>query len=148
MKHHIDEVSSRAGANLSSPIFRIGARMILPIALAVSLYLLWRGHNEPGGGFVGGLVGAVGFTVYGLALGRAAMHARLRVSPPKILACGLLFALASGLPGLVGSAAPFLTHQWTELGGLALGTALIFDIGVYLAVLGAVITLLDLYLET
>ncbi|MFA7664864.1 MAG: MnhB domain-containing protein [Burkholderiaceae bacterium] len=128
-------------------ILRLAGRFLLPMALAFSLYLLWRGHNEPGGGFVGGLIGAAGFTVYGLPRGRSRLLAALRWPPAGIAGCGLLLALLSGIPGLL-SGAPFLTHQWRIWeGGLALGTALVFDMGVYLAVLGSVCAFVSFYLD-
>ena len=86
---------------MNSPILAVGGRLLLPVTLAFSLWLLLRGHNEPGGGFIGLL-----------------RHE------------------------------PFLTHQWIIApGGLALGTTLMFDCGVYLAVVGSVLAFLSPYLE-
>ncbi len=131
---------------MNSPILLVAGRLLLPLALLVSLYLLWRGHNEPGGGFVGGLVAAAGFTVHGLPRGRVALLAALRWPPASIAAVGLLLAILSGLPGLL-SGAPFLTHQWHIMdSGFAIGTTLLFDIGVYLAVVGAVCAFVGYYL--
>jgi len=131
---------------MNNLILRVAGRAVLPMALAFSLYLLWRGHNEPGGGFVGGLIGAAGFTVYGLPRGRTRLLAVLRWPPAGIAGCGLLLALFSGIPGLA-SGTPFLTHQWlTWDNGFALGTALAFDVGVYLAVLGSVCAFVSFYL--
>lgn len=131
---------------MNSPILNVAGRLLLPLSLLLSLYLLWRGHNEPGGGFVGGLVAAAGFTVHALPRGREALLKTLRWPPASIAATGLLLALLSGLPALFGST-PFLTHQWRIWdSGFALGTALVFDIGVYLAVLGAVCAFVGYYL--
>lgn len=131
---------------MNSPILHTAGRLLLPLALLFSLYLLWRGHNEPGGGFVGGLVAAAGFTVHALPRGRAALMAALRCPPLSIAGVGLLLALVSGLPALLGLA-PFLTHQWQVWdNGFAVGTALLFDIGVYLAVLGSVCAFVGFYL--
>jgi multicomponent Na+:H+ antiporter subunit B len=133
---------------MNSPILTVAGRVLLPIALLFSLYLLWRGHNEPGGGFVGGLVAAAGFTVYALSRGRDALRRALRCPPVAIAGIGLLLATASGLPALFGQS-PFLTHQWQVWdSGFALGTALVFDIGVYLSVLGAVCAFVGFYLGT
>jgi multicomponent Na+:H+ antiporter subunit B len=122
-------------------------RLLLPVSLAFSLWLLWRGHNEPGGGFVGGLVAAAGVAVHSLPRGRRSMARLLRLRPATIAAGGLLLATFSGVPALL-SHEPFLTHQWvTAPGGLALGTALLFDCGVYLAVAGSVLAFLSPYLE-
>lgn len=131
---------------MNSLIFRVGATVILPFALLLSLYLLWRGHNEPGGGFVGGLIAAAGYVCYALPNGRASLKRILPINTLYLLALGLGCALISGLAGLFKSTA-FLTHSWTELAGIALGTTLLFDIGVYLTVLGAVLTFLILFLE-
>lgn len=131
---------------MNSPILIVAGRALLPLALLFSLYLLWRGHNEPGGGFVGGLVAAAGFTVHALPRGRDALLRALRWPPAAIASTGLLIALLSGLPALLGQA-PFLTHQWQIWdNGFALGTTLLFDIGVYLSVLGAVCAFVGFYL--
>lgn len=131
---------------MNSLILRTAGRLLLPLSLMFSLYLLWRGHNEPGGGFVGGLVAAAGFAVYGLPRGRAALLAALRWPPITIAGVGLVLALLSGVPALL-DARPFLTHQWVFWdNGFALGTTLLFDVGVYLAVLGSVIAFVGFYL--
>lgn len=131
---------------MNSLILGVGGRLLLPLSLAFSLWLLWRGHNEPGGGFVGGLVAAAGVVVHSLPRGSGAMARLLFFRPTTIAVCGLLLAILSGLPGLLMQA-PFLTHQWTATGsGLLLGTAMLFDGGVYLAVAGSVLAFLTPYL--
>jgi multicomponent Na+:H+ antiporter subunit B len=111
--------------------------------LLFSVFLLWRGHNEPGGGFIGGLVAAAGIIVYGLAEGPAMMRKLLRVDPRSLVLIGLLVTVVSGILPLLQNNA-FLTGMWLFIGatetdkGLALGTPLIFDIGVYLVVVGGV----------
>ena len=131
---------------MNSVIFRVGSSVVLPFALALSLYLLWRGHNEPGGGFIGGLIAAAGYACYALPRGHTALRQVLPIDSLQLLALGIGAALISGVAGLMGSGA-YLTHAWTEMGGLALGTTLLFDIGVYLTVLGAILTFLSLFLE-
>lgn len=131
---------------MNNLILQVAGRIVLPVSLLFSLYLLWRGHNDPGGGFVGGLIAAAGFTVYALPRGRLRLLAALRWPPATIAGVGLLLAVLSGLPGLANGS-PFLTHQWTFWdNGFGLGTALLFDIGVYLAVLGAVCAFVAFYL--
>ena len=129
-----------------SLILKASGRVILPLALLFSVYVLLRGHNEPGGGFIGGLIAAAGLAVYALPRGRLALVSLLRVWPKALIGAGLALGLLSGLPALfLGS--PFLTHQWAFPGGLTIGTALVFDVGVYLTVVGAVLTFLVPYLE-
>ena len=130
---------------MNSIILRTSSRLVLPAALVFSLYVLLRGHNEPGGGFIGGLIAAAGIAVHALPRGRASMLRTLRVSPKGLIGSGLCLALLSGLPALLlGSA--YLTHQW-PFPAAGLGTTLIFDIGVYLCVVGSVLSLLANYLE-
>lgn len=131
---------------MNSIIFKVGSTVVLPFALLLSLYLLWRGHNEPGGGFIGGLIAAAGYACYALPRGYASLRHVLPIDSLQLLALGLGAALISGLAGLMGNTA-YLTHAWTEVAGIALGTTLLFDIGVYLTVLGAILTFLSLFLE-
>jgi len=110
------------------------ARYVLWASLLLSAFVLLRGHNEPGGGFIGGLIGALGFVFHALAMGAQATRRVLWFDPIAWAGIGLLLAAASGLPALLLYAEPFLTHQW--LAGLPIGTAIPFDLGVYLVVLG------------
>ncbi len=130
---------------MNSLILRTSSRLVLPIAIAFSLYVLFRGHNEPGGGFIGGLIAAAGLAVHALPRGREQLMATMRMSPKMLIGVGLALALVSGLPGLLLGDA-FLTHQW-PLASLGIGTTVAFDIGVYLCVVGSVLTFLSYYLE-
>lgn len=125
-------------------ILHTAALAIMPLQLMFSVFLLLRGHDEPGGGFIGGLVAASAFVLYAFAFGAESTRKILRVSPRDLLAAGLLFGLASTIPALWSGQA-MLTAQWWEvpLPGndyLKLSTVLVFDIGVYLAVLGTLMT--------
>lgn len=128
---------------MNSLILSTISRLLVGIMLLFSLFLLWRGHNEPGGGFIGGLVAAAGLIVYGLAEGPALMRKLLRVDPRTLVMMGLLLAIFSGVLPLLHDSA-FLTGMWLFIGatetdkGLALGTPLLFDLGVYLVVVGGV----------
>jgi multicomponent Na+:H+ antiporter subunit B len=113
---------------------RASARYVLVACLVLSLFVLLRGHNEPGGGFIGGLIGALGFVFHAIALGAPATRCVLRLDPLAWADLGLLLAAGAGLPALLLHAEPLLTHQWIE--GLPIGTAIPFDVGVYLVVLG------------
>jgi multicomponent Na+:H+ antiporter subunit A len=123
--------------------FASAAGPLFALLLASSVVILWRGHDQPGGGFIGGLVAALAFAILSLARGPTAAARTLRVAPTKLVGAGLLLAAGSGLPGMIGDGA-YLTQLWWEPGrGLPkLGTTLAFDIGVYLVVLGAVLTYL------
>lgn len=110
------------------------------IMLGAALWLLLRGHNAPGGGFVAALVAVAATAAHALVFGPAAARARLPLGPLSLSALGLALAAASGLPALLLGQA-FLTHWWGELAlaGLALkvSTVLLFDLGVALCVWGA-----------
>ena len=125
-------------------ILHTAALFIMPLQLMFSLFLLLRGHDEPGGGFIGGLVAASAFVLYAFAFGSKATRRILRVDPRDLLSAGLLFALASTIPAFLAGQ-PMLTAHWWELPlpgdtYLKLSTVLIFDIGVYAAVLGTIMT--------
>ncbi|QSP94651.1 Na+/H+ antiporter subunit B [Marinobacter salinisoli] len=130
--------------NSNTLILHTAALAIMPLQLMFSVFLLLRGHDEPGGGFIGGLVAASAFVLYAFAFGARPTRRLMRVNPRDLLAAGLLFGLASTLPALL-SGQPMLTAHWWQLplpgeGYLKLSTVLIFDIGVYLAVLGTLMT--------
>lgn len=117
------------------------SRLLFPVLLVLSLIVLYRGHNLPGGGFIGGLLAASAFILVGLGDTMERAKAKLRVEPVKLMALGLFVAIGSGLPGLIGGAA-FMTGQWLPgfslplIGKVHLGTPLVFDIGVYMVVIG------------
>jgi multicomponent Na+:H+ antiporter subunit B len=124
-----------------SLILRTSAPLLLWMPVIVSLYVLVRGHNDPGGGFIGGLLAAGGVLFYAIARGADAARAILRLAPLSYCAIGVLVAASSGVPALVDPAIPYLTHLWwfPDIGvKLPLGTALVFDVGVYLTVVGTV----------
>ncbi|AEA86218.1 Multiple resistance and pH homeostasis protein B [Streptococcus pneumoniae] len=131
---------------MNSLIFAAFSRILFGVMLVVSVYVLYRGHNEPGGGFVGGLIAAAGFATLALARGVEVARATLRFEPMTVIGFGILAALLSGLPGLWLDGS-FLTHQWLVLGNFHLGTTLLFDIGVYLVVLGGILSLILRFYE-
>jgi multicomponent Na+:H+ antiporter subunit B len=129
---------------MTSSILQTATRFLMPLLLLFALFLLLRGHNQPGGGFVGGLVVAASFVLYAMAFGVDAARRALLVNPSTLLGGGLLIALMSGVPAvLIGR--PFMTALWTRIGvgsrALDLGTPLVFDVGVFLAVIGVVVTI-------
>jgi multisubunit Na+/H+ antiporter MnhB subunit len=117
------------------------ARALLPLFLIFSLFLLWRGHNEPGGGFVGGLVAASGLVLYGLAHGPAAVRRLVRANLKTVIGVGLGAALLSALIPIV-SGRPFMSGVWIAPFGIKLGTPTLFDVGVYIVVFGIALTIL------
>lgn len=130
---------------MRSLILVTAARLLTPLLLLFSLFLLLRGHNEPGGGFAGGLVAASAFILLAISRDPATARAALRVEPQALMGAGLLVAIGAGVAGLL-MGQPLLTGQWIALAlpdgsVLELGTPLAFDIGVYLVVLGATLTM-------
>jgi multicomponent Na+:H+ antiporter subunit A len=134
------EQTSESIGLVASPIFRTAARLLMPLLLVFSIFLLLRGHNQPGGGFVAGLVAAAAFALYGIAFGARRARQALGVKPLTLLGGGLLIALLSGVPA-VFRGHPFLTAVWT-LDPVAVGTPALFDIGVFLVVSGVVLMMI------
>ena len=131
---------------MNSLILSSATRVLVALMLLFSIYMLLRGHNEPGGGFIAGLIAAIGFALYAFGHGPEAARRALRIEPQVIAVLGLSLAFVAGLlPALIGEA-PFTGQWWflaatPESKGLPLSSVLLFDIGVYLAVVGAVLTL-------
>jgi len=122
------------------------ARLLLPLALLVSVFIFLRGHNLPGGGFIAGLITAIALIVQYLANGVSWTHARLPAHTHPWIAAGLAIALLTGLASwLFGR--PFLTSafghvNWPLVGEFELASAMAFDLGVYLVVVGATLLIL------
>jgi multicomponent Na+:H+ antiporter subunit B len=134
---------------MNSIILVAGTRILVPLLLVFSVYMLLRGHNEPGGGFIGGLIGATGFVVYAIACGTSGARAALHAKPENIAFVGLGIALFAGVMALFFGDG-FFTGQWLFLGadpsdpddkGIPISSVLVFDIGVYLVVMGSILTL-------
>jgi len=129
---------------VTSSILQTATRLLMPLLLLFALFLLFRGHNAPGGGFVAGLVVAAAFVLHAMAYGIQASRRALLVPPAFLLPLGLSVALISGVPSVL-LGLPFMTGLWTTVGpgpaGIALGTPLVFDIGVFLAVVGVALTI-------
>ncbi len=125
-------------------IFRFTAPYLTSLMVLFSIFVLLRGHNEPGGGFIGGLIAASAFAIYGIACGVAPVRRALYFHPMAIAGSGLMLAVLSGVVSMVVSV-EFLTGVWSVpafLGGdVGISTPLFFDIGVYLVVVGAISTI-------
>jgi multicomponent K+:H+ antiporter subunit A len=122
-------------------------RMMMPIALMVGAYIFFRGHNQPGGGFIAGLVVAIAFLMQYMASGYTWAIERQRFYYHGSIGWGVLIAAATGL-GAWFNDRPFLTSDfgyihWPPLEEFEWATAILFDTGVFLAVLGAVMLALD-----
>ncbi len=122
-----------------STILSTITRVLLPILLLFSVFMLIRGHQEPGGGFVGGLVASMAFALYTISTGITHARRIFPFSPNIFIVGGLFFALFSGLLS-VFSGFPAFTALWSSFELPVIGplsTPLLFDIGVYMVVFGA-----------
>jgi multicomponent Na+:H+ antiporter subunit B len=136
---------------MNSLILRVAARFLLPLLLLFSVLLLLRGHNLPGGGFAGGLVAAAALTLYAIAVDFRAARRGLAVDPRTLIATGLLVATVSGIVSML-EGRPFLTGGWMDVhlpvvGETHAGTPLLFDVGVYLVVVGVTLTMVFSLME-
>lgn len=129
---------------MNTVIFRTLVPVIAALMIVFSIFVLLRGHNEPGGGFIGGLIGASAIAIYGIACGVGAARTALKVHPIALAGLGVVLGALSGMISLAADA-PFLTGLWAyfhvEGTEIALSTTLVFDIGVYFVVVGAVATM-------
>jgi multicomponent Na+:H+ antiporter subunit B len=131
---------------VTSLILQTAARALQPLMLFVSVMLLLRGHNQPGGGFVGGLVAAAAYGLQSMAFGVQAAKQTLPFAPRSLMAIGLNLALVAAiLPLTLGKG--FFASLWARLevpgvGTIDLGSPLLFDVGVYLVVAGAALAIL------
>ena len=125
---------------MSSLILRTAMRLIVPLALLFAAYMALKGHNEPGGGFIGGLIAAVGLALFRMANGAEPMQQLLPVHPRMLVFTGLALALATAVaPLLIGK--PLLTSKVANVHlpfgeTIHFASAMFFDLGVLLVVIG------------
>ncbi len=136
------ESSSRRAGDRHPMMFVVVTRLILPVALMVGVFILLRGHNLPGGGFIAGLIFAIALLMQYMASGFGWTAERIRIDYHALIASGVLIAAATGI-GAWFNGLPFLTSAYgyftfPPLETFELATAAIFDLGVFLCVLGAV----------
>ncbi len=123
------------------------SQSLLPLALMVSVYIFFRGHNMPGGGFIAGLITAVALILQYIAHGVDWVKSRMNIEYQRVIALGLLVALVTGVASFLFNR-PFLT-SWFDyfqipiLGELEIASAIAFDLGVYLTVVGATLLILS-----
>ncbi len=130
---------------ISSLILRTATRYLFPIILLFALFALFRGHNEPGGGFVGGLLAASAFILYIFAFGIKRAKASLGVQPISLIGIGLSCAAGSALIAPLVTGQPFMTALWGETDIPSIGklsTPLLFDIGVMFVVIGVILLII------
>jgi multicomponent K+:H+ antiporter subunit A len=132
-------------------MLRVAARLVLPLSLLVSAYMFWRGHNLPGGGFIAGLITAAGLVLQYMAMGQerveALLHGRAGRRFTTWIGAGLGIAALTGI-GAFAFGRPFLTSAHGHpsvalLGELPLASAALFDLGVYVTVVGATLLMLS-----
>nr|WP_314486551.1 monovalent cation/H+ antiporter subunit A [uncultured Pseudomonas sp.] len=144
-----DLVNPRSASDTALGFMMVPAvlvRLLLPIAFMVSMYLFMRGHNQPGGGFVAGLVMSVAFILQYMVAGTQWVEAQMSLRPLRWMGTGLLCATLTGI-GSILLGYPFLTTHTAHfnlplLGDIHVASALFFDIGVYAVVVGATLLIL------
>ncbi len=133
-------------------IFQTATKVVVFIIILYSLHLFFSGHYTPGGGFIGGLMTAGALVLLLLAFDIKTVVNIIQVDYIKLIAVGLLFAVLTGI-GSFFFKVPFLTHTFSYvdlpfLGETALATAVLFDLGVYLVVIGVTMTIIQTIGET
>lgn len=132
---------------MRSIILETSARLLEPVILFFSIYVLVRGHDEAGGGFAGGLAASSAFVLHGFAHGLASARRALRFDARTVAAVGLTLAGATAVAPLV-LGRPLLDAAWVTVplgpfGETVIGSPLVFDVGVYLVVLGSATALVS-----
>lgn len=132
---------------INDVILQTATKLVLFVIILFSIHLFFAGHYYPGGGFIGGLMTAAAIVLLLLAYDLKTVAKILPFDFKKVTAIGLLFAVGTGAGALLFDA-PFLTHAFTDaylplLGKTSLHTAVLFDIGVYLVVIGVTLTIIQ-----
>ncbi len=126
---------------MNTLIVRTAIKILTPLFLIFSVYLLFRGHNEPGGGFIGGLIAAMPLTFHAMIYGARETKKMFKINTMVLIALGLLISASSGLVSIF-EGQPFMSSLWADfylpIFGKP-GTPIMFDIGVYILVVGIVL---------
>ncbi len=131
-------------------ILKTASSYLLPVLLLFSVFILLRGHYLPGGGFVGGLIASIAFVLHAFSNGLSNTKTLLKFHPGFLMPLGLALAFISGMAPLLFDL-PFMTGLWYPdsfpvLGSI--GSALFFDMGVYLVVIGVTLTIIFTIADT
>lgn len=126
---------------MNSIILKTATRLMIGLMLVFAVYLFLRGHHEPGGGFSAALLAGTAFSLFAITDGPDQVRKAIRIRPSAMAMTGLALAAGAGLPALF-TGKPFLTGIWWETPAFSAGTPLLFDLGVFLAVLGAILSML------
>jgi len=116
-------------------------RAIIPLFIGIALYMFFRGHNNPGGGFIAGLIASIPFMLHTMVFGCEKTKQQFKIRPRPLVSIGLIVALVSGMFSVVRGD-PFMTPIWVDeklplIGKI--GTPIFFDLGVLLVVFGVVL---------
>lgn len=134
---------------MSTVILKTAARILVPISLIFAAFLYFKGHQSPGGGFVGGLAAAVALIVHRMSHGRASLMHMMRIKERNLIAIGLALALSTAIiPLLLGKQAMFTVNGYVPLPGSGgdtfhLASVMVFDLGVFLVVCGVVVGMIN-----
>lgn len=137
---------------MTSLVFRVATPFLMLLLIVFSIYALLRGHHEPGGGFIGGLLIAAAFSMHALAFDVPSTRRLLGVDPHLLMGGGMLLAAGAGVIGMVLDGS-FLKAIWGRVripgfGVVEIGTPLMFDVGVYAVVMGVVLMIIFTTAET
>jgi multicomponent Na+:H+ antiporter subunit B len=126
-------------------ILKTASDILLPVLLLFSVFILFRGHYLPGGGFVGGLIAAIAFVLHAFAYGLKNTRKIIKIHPGFLMPLGLLISFGSAIAPLIASDLPIMTGLWVSgdfpvIGKI--GSALFFDTGVYFVVFGVSLTII------
>ncbi|MEX2483247.1 MAG: Na+/H+ antiporter subunit B [Brumimicrobium sp.] len=130
---------------MKSIILSSASNYLLPLLLLFSVFVLLRGHYLPGGGFIGGLIASIAFVLHAFANGLTKTRFLLRMHPGFLIPIGLSLALLSAIAPMIFADLPLLTGLWypNEIPVIGkIGSALFFDTGVYLVVVGVCLTII------
>lgn len=136
---------------MNSAILKIASKYLKWIMIVFSLFVLFRGHSYPGGGFIGGILAGSGILFTALGSGAGKVHQNLTIKPFALIASGLSVCFAAAVPGEIFSHG-LLTGFWTKIdfpfiNQIKLGTPLLFDIGVYFVVTGSFLLIIFSIME-